>query len=62
VTRASSKTRSRSKNLIAGFVRREIDSGIGAAVLPVSIKSQTLASTCPGPSDASWTAISAATT
>jgi hypothetical protein len=38
------------------------NSGVGAAVVPVSIKTQTLATTCPGPSDASWTAISASTT
>jgi hypothetical protein len=38
------------------------NSGIGAAAIPVSIKSQTTASTCPGPADASWAAQSATTT
>jgi hypothetical protein len=38
------------------------NSGVGAAVVPVSLKSQTLATTCPGPSHASWGPITPSTT
>jgi len=38
------------------------NSGVGAAAIPVSIRTQTLATTCPGPSDGSWAAQPATTT